>query len=47
MIRERRAHDWEVTWHDIIGLEESRESLGLEWHQGIWVPYGVHMYDED
>jgi len=54
-MREERAHDWEVTWYDIIGLEESRavwknlgsrkigKSLGLEWHQGTWVPHGVHM----
>ena len=34
MTRERRACDWEVTWHDVIGLEESRESLELGWYQG-------------
>ena len=55
MTREERACDWEVTWHDVIDLEESRvvwkdlgsrkigKSLGLGWHQGTWVPYGVHM----
>jgi len=38
-----RAHDWEVTWHDVIGLEESRESLGLGWRQGTWVSHSVHI----
>ena len=42
MIRKERAHDLEVTWHDVIGLEESRESLGLGWCQETRVPYGVH-----
>ena len=50
-----RAHDWEVTWHDVIGLEKSRavwrnlgsrrigKSLEIGWHQGTWVSHGVHM----
>jgi len=33
----------EVTWHNVIGLEESRESLGLEWCQETWISHGVHM----
>jgi len=52
-MRERRAHDWEVTWHDVISLEQSRvvwKNLGskrirksLEWCQETWVPHSVHM----
>ena len=43
MTREERAHDLEVTWHNVIGLEESRESLELGWCQETRVPYSVHI----
>jgi len=41
--KRKKAYDLKVTWHDVIGLEESRESLELGWHQGVWVPHGVYM----
>jgi len=54
-MRKERACDWEVTWYDVIGLEESRvvwkdlgyrrirKSLEMEWHQETWVPHDIHM----
>jgi len=43
MMREREGMWLEVTGHDVIGLKESRKSLGLEWHQETWIPHSVHM----
>jgi len=40
---ERESTWLEVTWYDVIGLEESRESLGLRWCQRTWVPHSIHI----